>query len=119
MFGKKTNAFNAETISIEFNDGSSSTLKDFNSTTLNTMVKDVSSVVLTGKSTIINIVVNDGSSFKTNVFVAEFCTADVNDGSSVKINVTKELTAVAHDGSSIRYECFSNYKKHLLKMEAQ
>ena len=112
---KNTNKFSVDNIDISCNDGSSVKLEDFNATTLNVTVKDGSSMVLTGKSTTLNVEVNDGSSFNADEFATDVCSATANDGSSVKINVLKELTAFANDGSSIRYDGSTTIKKSKAK----
>ncbi|MBL0146834.1 MAG: DUF2807 domain-containing protein [Chitinophagaceae bacterium] len=110
-----TNQFDADDIQIQCNDGSTVKLKNFNANTLSALVKDGSTMLLKGKTTKLNVEVKDGSSFNGDEFVTEVCDANANDGSSVKLNVTKELTATAHDGSSIQYEGSPAIKKTTAK----
>jgi hypothetical protein len=108
---KNTNQFNVEDLSISCNDGSSVKLNEFNANKLTLTVKDGSSMVLTGKTTILDVEVSDGSSYDGDDFVSETCVATAKDGSSVKLNVTKDINASAYDGSSIRYEGTPSIKK--------
>jgi Putative auto-transporter adhesin, head GIN domain len=101
---RNTNKFNLENVEIYCNNGSAITLTDLSINMLKTTVNDGSTISITGKCTSLFVYTYDGSSFNGNEFITDTCVVMAQDGSTVKLNVEKKLTAIASDGSSILYQ---------------
>ncbi|MDP1842932.1 MAG: head GIN domain-containing protein [Sediminibacterium sp.] len=61
-------------------------------------------IKLSGKLNSLDVESNSGGNFKGNDLEVVNCKADANSGGTIQINVSKELSAEASSGGSIRYK---------------
>ena len=88
---------------LEANSGSSITAKDLQLTTLKAEVNSGGLMKLSGKTDMLEVEANSGGTFRAAELVAAKCMADANSGGSLILNISKELSAEASSGGSIKY----------------
>ena len=90
----------------KINVSSGSNLKGTNIqlSTLAVKISSGSMVKLSGSVGFLDVSVNSGANFRGSDFIATKCTADVNSGGEININVNKELSVDASSGGSIKYK---------------
>lgn len=96
-------SFNTPKMLIDLSDASRATV-DLNATETTLNIRDASTLTLTGKSKIVNAVVNDASRINAYDFPVEDAVYKATDASRAEINVTKTLDATASDASRITFK---------------
>lgn len=89
---------------LEANSGSSIVGTEVVLNNLKAEVNSGGQIKLSGKLNSLEVESNSGGNFKGQDLAVVNCKADANSGGNIHVNVTKELSAEASSGGSIRYK---------------
>lgn len=97
-----TNTLNTGNLALSFSSGSMFE-GEIKATDVTSTSSSGASSKIWGKADKLNVTATSGSEFRGSGLVATYCTASVNSGANIKIEVQKELNASANSGGEIRY----------------
>lgn len=97
-----TNTLNAGNLSLSFSSGCVFE-GEIKATDVTSTSSSGSSAKVRGKAEKLNITATSGSEFRGSGLVVTYCTASVNSGANINIEVQKELNASANSGGEIKY----------------
>ncbi|RYD79191.1 MAG: DUF2807 domain-containing protein [Sphingobacteriales bacterium] len=97
-----TNTLNTGNLALSFSSGCVFE-GEIKATDVTSTSSSGSSAKIWGKAEKLTVTATSGSEFKGAGLVTAYCTASVNSGANIKIDVQKELNASANSGGEIKY----------------